>query len=92
MLWWQWVIGNIVLIFLICAVAVVLRKFDTKNMVFLPLYFVLVLFSLGFAFRLSGNNDIVNMGFYFTEMSFLFVNVVFTIALLLGQKKYWKLK
>ena len=92
MMFWQLIVGNLVLAFLIFSLSFVLRKFDTNKTIFLPLYLVLVLFSLGFAFRLNGNSNLVDIGFYFTEISFLFVNILFTIVLLLGQKKYWRLK
>ncbi len=92
MMLWQLIVGNMVLILLIFSVSFVLRKFDTEGRIFFPLYIILFLFSLGFAFRLNENTAVVDMGFYFTDISFLFVNVIFTAALLLGQKKYWKLK
>ncbi len=50
----------------------------------------LVIFSLGFSLRLSGKTALVDLGFCLTEFSSLFVSVLFTAFLFLGQLKYWK--
>lgn len=50
----------------------------------------ILVFSIGFLMRLSERKEIVDAGFFLTESSVLFVSVIFTGALILGQLKYWK--
>jgi len=53
---------------------------------FLPL----MIFVLGFALRLSRNQSLVDLGFFFTDSAAFFVTLLFTLALILGQVKFWK--
>lgn len=50
----------------------------------------LAMFSIGFCLRLSGNTDIVDLGYFFTESSYLIVYILFSIAIVLGQIRYWR--
>lgn len=68
-----------------------LSQFKVKAMSFYPLYFTLFLFAVGFAFRLTASKSVIDFGFFLTEVSYLFVYVLFTAALILGQKRYWKI-
>ena len=52
--------------------------------------FPVVLFVTGFSMRLSGIQYIVDVGFFFTEFSFLLVYILFAMSFFLGQLKYWK--
>lgn len=55
-------------------------------------YFVapMVTFCLGFILRLNSKQEIIDLGFFLTDISFLLVYTIFSIAILLGQIKYWK--
>ena len=68
-----------------------LAQFKVNRKSFYPLYFVLLLFAIGFAFRMAESKSAVDFGFFLTEVSYLFVYVLFTAALILGQEKYWKI-
>jgi len=50
-----------------------------------------LIFTIGFSLRLSKNQNIIDMGYFMTDISFLFIEILFTIALILGQMKYWKI-
>ena len=75
---------------LIClAIVLILKKFRRLDLLFymiVPLF----LFVLGFYLRLQKDAGAVDMGFFFTEISGIFLTMLFVIALLLGQIKYWK--
>ena len=67
-----------------------LKKFNAKKHIYLPLFIALLLFAAGFYFRISGEKELVDLGFFFTESSTLFISVMFTTALIMGQERYWK--
>jgi len=48
------------------------------------------LFSAGFMMRLAERKAIVDIGFFFTDISSLSITALFTAALILGQVKYWE--
>ncbi len=50
----------------------------------------LFIFSIGFIFRLTDNKVLIDLGYYFTEYSFLFIYILFAITFFLGQLRYWK--
>ena len=68
-----------------------LHAFPATKRLFIPMFATLAMFSIGFALRLFSEQSVVDIGFYFTDISFLFVNIMFTSALILGQHKYWKI-
>ena len=68
-----------------------LAQFKVNRKSFYPLFFVLFMFAIGFALRLAGSKSAIDFGFFLTEVSYLFVYVLFTAALILGQKRYWKI-
>jgi hypothetical protein len=47
-------------------------------------------FSFGFLLRLNPNEEIVDVGFFFTESSLMFSYLLLTLTMLMGQLKYWK--
>ena len=91
MLLWQLTGQAFVLIILAIVLDRFISKFTTKKAIFFPLFLPLFIFSVGFAFRLSDIKQLVDFGFFFTEISYLFTYLLFTAALILGQKKYWKI-
>ena len=63
-----------------------LKEFSLSVLLLAPL----LIFSIGFVLRLSGNKPAVDLGFFFTDFTLLFIYALFTATLLLGQIKYWK--
>ena len=59
---------------------------------FLPLLLItpIVIFSVGYVFRLTGSKPMVDVGFFFTDSSYIFIYSLFTSALVIGQIKFWK--
>lgn len=57
----------------------------------LPIFLLpLTIFVFGFALRLSKNQGLVDLGFFLTDSAAFFITLLFTLALILGQVKYWK--
>ena len=54
------------------------------------LIFPIIIFCTGFTLRLSGNKPMVDIGYFFTDSSSIFLYALFTGALILGQLKFWK--
>lgn len=52
----------------------------------------LLTYLIGFSLRVTSDKSLVDLGFFFTEFSTIFVTVLFTICLYLGQVKYWREK
>ncbi len=85
---------RLVLLVVLSAYAIVIyaltKKFKVHAryvMVFLaPLSF----FTLGYQLRLSGIQESMDLGFFLTDSSYLFVYVLFAFFLLLGQLRYWR--
>lgn len=69
-----------------------LGQFPTQKKTFLPLFLSMALFSIGFSLRLTAKETYVNFGYYLTDISFMFVYILFVVAMLLAEKKYWKIK
>lgn len=67
-----------------------LRQFTKRSYLVFIVLFPLIAFALGFSLRLSGIPKIIDIGFFFTDFGFLFVYLLFALAFLLGQIKYWK--
>lgn len=83
------VIGGIAL-FYGAVVFVFFRRFTKDLKLPLMLFVPIIIFSLGFIMRLSEDKQIIDLGFFFTESATIFIYVLFTSALILGQLKYWK--
>jgi len=66
-----------------------LKKFNRQDVY---IYFIVPIFmyGLGFIMRLSDNEKLINLGYFFTEGTFVVIYIVFSISFLLGQLKYWK--
>ncbi len=92
MLFWQLAGEVIVLFVLVILLYKFLSEFKTKKTSFYPLFSILVLFTIGFGLRLSKVEELIDFGFFFTEISLLFTYILFTSCLILGQKRYWKIK
>lgn len=60
-----------------------------KLMVFLV---PLIIFIIGFSLRISGNKNMIDLGYFMTDFSALSATILFTVCLFLGQVKYWKIK
>lgn len=91
MTYWQIIGIGIILIIILLVLLHFLSRFKTKKNIFYPLFLVLILFSAGFMLRLSTLPQLIDFGFFLTEISFLFTYILFTAVLILGQKKYWKI-
>ncbi|MBI2141192.1 hypothetical protein HYU16_02100 [Candidatus Woesearchaeota archaeon] len=87
---WQAVGEFVVVLILMMLLNNFLSRFKTSRKSFYPIFFIPVLFSLGFGFRFGQSKDVVDFGFFLTEISYLLTYLLFTAALILGQKKYWK--
>jgi len=69
-----------------------LADFKLKKGKLLAFIFPLLIYVVGFTLRLSGNKELVDLGFFFTEFSSIFVTVLFSLCLYLGQLRYWRVK
>ena len=85
-------IGIICLVIIVFSKLVldVFRGFEMKIRYSRCLLFPLWLFGFGFSFRLTSNKSLIDLGYFLTDFSTLFVTVLFTVFLFLGQLKYWR--
>ena len=67
-----------------------LRDFGIKKEKVLIFIVPLLTFTIGFSLRLTHNQSLIDLGFFFTELSTIFVTILFTLCLYLGQVKYWR--
>ncbi len=79
----------LILLVLVLSLLFLTRKFGRKDL-FCYLLLPLVIFVIGFSLRLTSNEGLIDLGFYFTEIAYIFLTILFVLALLLGQVKYWK--
>jgi hypothetical protein len=73
-----------VLIFLFCRIFT--KKLNLPFMLVIPI----IIFSLGFILRLSEQKSLIDVGYFLTDSSSIFLYALFTGALILGQIKFWK--
>lgn len=66
------------------------RRFTKELSLPVILIFPVIIFSVGFGLRFSENKPIVDLGYFLTESTSIFLYALFTGALILGQFKYWK--
>ena len=92
MIWWQFIGMEIIVIVLVVFLYSLISEFSTGKKSFLSLFLVLVMFGLGFSLRLCKTKEIIDFGYFLTDISFLFTYIIFTVALILGQKRFWKVK
>ena len=69
-----------------------LADFKVKKRRFVVFVFPLLAYVVGFTFRLSGNKELIDLGYFFTEFSTIFVTILFSLCMYLGQIKYWRIK
>lgn len=69
-----------------------LKQFKIKRKKALVFICPLLTYALGFYLRVLADKNLVDLGFFFTEFSTLFVTILFTLFLYVGQVKYWKIK
>ncbi|MBI4999225.1 hypothetical protein HZB97_00455 [Candidatus Gottesmanbacteria bacterium] len=69
-----------------------LREFKILKRRVLVFIFPLFTYVVGFSLRLTGDKELVDLGFFFTEFSTIFVTVLFSLSLYLGQIRYWRIK
>jgi hypothetical protein len=69
-----------------------LKQFKIKRNRALIFICPLITYALGFYWRMLADKNLVDLGFFFTEFSTLFVTILFTLFLYLGQVKYWGIK
>jgi hypothetical protein len=62
------------------------RSYKTAVIFVLPLFF----FTVGFLMRLNGDKEMVDLGFFLTDFSNLYIYTLFATFLMLGQLRYWK--
>lgn len=69
-----------------------LDNFKLKRFYFMLFLLPLLSFIIGFSLRFTGDKFLIDIGFFFTDFSYLFVYLIFAVALILGQLRYWKIK
>jgi hypothetical protein len=69
-----------------------LTDFGVKKKKGLIFIVPLLTYVVGFSLRLSSIKGLVDLGFFLTEFSTIFVTVLFTLCLYLGQVRYWRIK
>ncbi len=69
-----------------------LADFKVKKRRLVVFAFPLLTYAAGFSLRLTSVKELIDLGFFFTEFSTIFVTVLFSLCLYLGQVKYWKVK
>lgn len=81
-------------VFTFCIYAVLFRRvfrlFLKSGELLMVFLLPLLTFILGFLLRLSSNQAVIDLGFFLTETSSFFLTLLFTLALVLGQVKYWE--
>lgn len=92
MLWWQLVVEVVALLVVISMLAHFLSQFKCRYASYCCLFIIPLLFTIGFTLRLTTDKSSIDLGYFFTEISYLFTYLLFTAALILGQKKYWKVR
>ncbi len=66
------------------------RAFGIKKKYVLTMLFPMFIFTAGFSLRLTGVQKWIDMGFYLTDFTYVYIYILFTASFMLGQIKYWK--
>jgi len=66
------------------------RNFTKNKSLISLLSLPVMLFIFGYFLRINGNKWQIDLGYFLTDTSSLFLYAVFTGSLILGQMKYWK--
>ena len=82
----------ILLVIFVALLNLLLADFKLKKRQLIVFIFPLLTYAVGFTLRLSDNKEFVDLGFFFTEFSTIFVTILFSLCLYLGQVKYWNIK
>ena len=61
---------------------------ELRKTIMLVSFTILIFFSVGFGMRLSGENAVMDNGYFLTELAFLLSYLLIGFAALLGQAKY----
>jgi len=69
-----------------------LKKFKVEKFVLKIILFPLIIFVIGFILRLSGDQSLIDTGFFLTGYSLIFIYLLMGLGFMLGQIKYWKVK
>jgi surface polysaccharide O-acyltransferase-like enzyme len=69
-----------------------LKEFGVRKSKAIIFLVPLFIFMSGFLLRLTGNKEHMDIGFLLTDSSAVFITILFTLCLYLGQVRYWKMK
>jgi succinate dehydrogenase hydrophobic anchor subunit len=69
-----------------------MKKFKLRLSLKSLLFFPLIIFVIGFSLRLSESKLVIDTGYFMTEFTYVFIYLIFAMAVLLGQLKYWKIE
>jgi hypothetical protein len=69
-----------------------LTDFKVKKRRLVVFVFPLLTYVMGFTLRLSDAKDLIDLGYFFTEFSTIFVTILFSLCMYLGQIRYWKIR
>ena len=71
---------------------IIFKNFGLKKERFLIFLWPVFVYGAGFCLRISKNIQLVDLGYFLTGFAGLFLSLVWTIAVFLGQTKYHGLK
>jgi len=66
------------------------RKFKKEIAIPIVLTMPIIVFALGYSLRLGGNKPAIDLGYFLTDSSYIFIYSLFTSALVIGQIKFWE--
>ena len=87
MLIWQPTIIIVTFLGILFSYKTLFRQFLHAKILWL-LAVPLLVFTIGFLLRLSNMQPLIDIGYYFTDVSYLVLAAIYTTALYLGQLKY----
>ena len=71
---------------------IIFKNFGLKRERFLIFLWPAYVYGAGFCLRISENIQLVDLGYFLTGFAGLFLSLVWTIGVILGQIKYYKIK
>ena len=73
----------------VTAIGNILSKFGRRDLL---VHFLtpIIFYSFGFVLRISKVEPLIDIGYYFTDISFLILYSIFSVGIIIGQIKYWK--
>ncbi len=69
-----------------------MKLFKPKKELYLVVFFIMISFVIGFFMRLSGIKGWVDLGYFFTEFSYIMIWLLGVFCWAVGQLKYCKVK